>query len=279
MQLRLVAPLVVVLASSAAAQTAPSAGCTPPAAVLRQRALELVKADRDPDAVIRGLDEFMGLDTALMTLNPVNTVHYSEEIFIALFSPYTSYRTAVAEALRKREDVATVQVQRDIRIVVSPSRIDAPDIVRVIVERDGKPVPATMNTLKPTTMTTRMGAKGVLHSGTINFNCQAFTPGAIVSVIAIPESGANLERTFSSRELKLITGQKYTAQMATFSGDLVGIAGADVQVVFGQPREVAGSRWTYGTGSSSFYLYLSDAGIVTKAFLENLPLRDFKVTR
>lgn len=277
MQVRLVAPLVIVLASSAAAQTVPSAGCTPPAATLRQRALELVKADRDPDAVIRGLDQFMGVDTADMTLNPVSTVHYSEELFIGLLSPYTSYRTAVAEALRKREDVAAVQVQRDIRIVVSPSRIDAPDIVRVIVERDGKPISATMNTLKPTAMTTRMGAKAVIRSGVINFNCQAFAPGAVVSVIAIPESGTNLERIYSSRELKVITGQEYTAQMATFSGDLVGIAGADVLVAFGQPREIAGSRWTYGTGSNSFYLYLSDAGIVTKAFLENLPLRDFKV--
>ena len=86
----------------------------------------------------------MGVDNAAMTIKPVSTVHYSEGLFIGLLSPYTSYRTAVAEALRKREDVAAVQVQRDIRIVVSPSRIDAPDIVRVLVERDGKPVPATM---------------------------------------------------------------------------------------------------------------------------------------
>jgi hypothetical protein len=131
--------------------------------------------------------------------------------------------------------------------------------------------------LKPAAMTTRMGAKAVIRSGAINFNCQAFAPGAVVVVIAIPESGANLERTYSSRELQIITGQKYTAQMATFSGDLVGIAGSDILMVFGQPLEIAGNRWTYGTGSNSFYLYLSDAGIVSKAFLENLSLRDFKV--
>jgi hypothetical protein len=162
-------------------------------------------------------------------------------------------------------------------IAVAPSGIHAPDIVRVIVERDGKVVAATLNTLKPTAMTTRMGAKAVIRSGVIHFNCQAFVQGAIVTVIAIPESGANLERIYSSRELRVITGQKYTALTATFSGDLVGIAGADVLVTFGQPLRMVGNWWTYGTGSNSFELFLSDAGVVTKAFLEDVPLRTFRL--
>ena len=89
----------------------------------------------------------MGLDMSLIASTSVSKIHYSEELFIGLLSPFTSYRTAVAAALTKREDVAAVQVQPDIMIAVAPSGIDGPDIVRVIVERDGKVVAATLNTL------------------------------------------------------------------------------------------------------------------------------------
>jgi len=68
----------------------------------------------------------MGLDMSLIASTSVSKIHYSEELFIGLLSPFTSYRTAVAAALTKREDVAAVQVQPDIMIAVAPSGIDGP---------------------------------------------------------------------------------------------------------------------------------------------------------
>jgi hypothetical protein len=78
---------------------------------------------------------------------------------------------------------------------VSPSRIDAPDIVKIVVERDGKVVAPRLSELKPTVLTTRMGAKALLHAGTIIYPCSAFDPDAAVRVIAIPEAGRTLSQS------------------------------------------------------------------------------------
>jgi hypothetical protein len=132
-------------------------------------------------------------------------IHYDDALLVAVFPRYASFRFALSEAMRMREPVSGLEVPRRIRVGVSPSQIDAPDISRVIVERDGKVIAPVVNRLVPTQMTTRMGVKAVLHAGDVEYNCSTVAPGAQVTVIAIPRSGDNIEKTFTQRELAAIT--------------------------------------------------------------------------
>lgn len=50
-------------------------------------------------------------------------------------------------------------------------------------------------------MTTRMGAKTVLHSGTVLHTCATFASGATVKVTVVSERGGNMVKTVTSDEL------------------------------------------------------------------------------
>jgi hypothetical protein len=57
----------------------------------------------------------------------------------------------------------------------------------------------------------------------------------------------------------MMTGLPFTAAMATFSSDLVGLLAADVEAAIGRPTKVDGARWTYVVnGVDAFYLYVKD---------------------
>jgi hypothetical protein len=74
------------------------------------------------------------------------------------------------EALRMREPVANVPVSPGVVVTVSRSQIDSPDIVKLIVERDGRTMPPVSITLAPTVLTTRLVAKAVLHKGSATYS-------------------------------------------------------------------------------------------------------------
>ena len=89
-----------------------------------------------------------------------------------------------------------------VHILVNPSRIDAPDIEKIVVQRNGNLVAATRATLAPHELATATGAKRMIHSGDVIYPLSAFEPGLDVSVtvIAIPASGSNITRTFDALE-------------------------------------------------------------------------------
>jgi hypothetical protein len=123
---------------------------------------------------------------------------------VRLAGPYTLYRFALMEALRKMDPLEEVPVPRGVAIIVSPTRIDSPDIIKVVVQRDGVQIPPITNTLQPTVMRTALGASRTLHAGVLEFPCAAFAPGATVSVIAIPDAGANFTLTLTDSALKTL---------------------------------------------------------------------------
>lgn len=241
--------------------TAATAGCLPAPAVLRKRALALTKVHSDIPTILRALDKEVGANTALVEQGPGIAIHYEEGLLVSLFYPYSSYRFALGEAIRQRESIATVDIPTVVSIHVSPSQIDAPDIVRVIVERNGKVVAPIANTLRPTVFTTRLGAKSLLHSGALTFSCTAFAPGGRVMVTAIPESGDNFEKVFSQTELASITGRRVTAAFAETSEDLIGMLANDVLAGLREPDEKENiaqwNRWVYlnADGGVALYLY------------------------
>lgn len=129
------------------------------------------------------------------------TVHYSPGIAIVLMSPYTMYRMSIEESLRKMEPLEEIRYKAAFTVGVSVSQIDAPDIEKIVVQRDGVTVEPMRNDLVVKEMTTRMGAKTALHSGEVLYSCDAFAPTATVTITAIPASGANLTKTLKPGQL------------------------------------------------------------------------------
>ncbi len=89
-------------------------------------------------------------------------------------------------------------------IGINPTRIDSPDIEKVIVQRNGVTVALTASSLSLRQLTSSMGAKTQLHAGTVSFPLSALEPGTGVSVkiILVPATGNNIIRTYGSIDLR-----------------------------------------------------------------------------
>ena len=127
------------------------------------------------------------------------------EIFI--LGPASYFLATARERVRKFEPVdASLPWPRGVRIVVSPKQIDAPDIEKLVVQRNGAVVAQLGSTLAPQELVTAMNAKRVIHRGEIAFPTAAFEPGAgvTVTITAIPASGSNIVRRLNSLELRRI---------------------------------------------------------------------------
>jgi hypothetical protein len=180
----------------------PQSDCSPSELQLRTIVKDLYSKHPDRNDFFRALDVAVGVDPNSSVLERSAVVFYSEALTVAAFFPYGTYRSGISEAIRKRESLDSVSVPHAVNIAVTPKRIDAPDIVKVIVERDGVEVVPISSSLAPTVMTTRIGAKRAIHAGAVLFPCSAFAPGATVVVTAIPESGTNMVLTLSQKQLE-----------------------------------------------------------------------------
>jgi hypothetical protein len=184
---------------------------TPPCALLptdlQAVAVRLRATNPDPNDFIRKLDAEWGFDVATLPFARGPEMENPDEYSIAVWMPYPTYRMALIEAMRKRDPISSIPVMRSVEVSVFVYQIDAPDFIKVIVERDGKAIAPLSSTLRLKTFSTRLGATVQLHEGTLRFPCSAFLPGATVTVTAIPEHGSNVVREIGSEELALFTPQ------------------------------------------------------------------------
>ena len=131
-------------------------------------------------------------------------LHQTEDLHIELVGPVSSFQSAVSEAVRKFEPTGNVPWRGCASVHVLPLRIEAADIEKIIVTRDGNLVEPRMNMLVPTPMTTRAGLKQIIHAGSVCFPSETFAPGSQVVVIAVPASGRNITRPLVDGELRMI---------------------------------------------------------------------------
>ena len=108
-----------------------------------------------------------------------------------LSTPYMTYRRGVAEYLRMGDALTNVPWVPTAVVTVSPAQIGSPDIIKVIVERDGKAIAPTENLLKPMSFANGGGQTAIIHAGEVRFPVSAFAPGGSVTVTAIPAAGAS----------------------------------------------------------------------------------------
>src|SRR5262245_10361466 len=106
--------------------------------------------------------------------------------------PYLRYRTGFSEALRKMEPIESVPFSPWMSVVVTPEAINAPDVIKVVVTRNGQMVTPVSSSLSPKEFRNSFGAATTLHAGSVAFPREAFAPGGLVVVTLIPESGENM---------------------------------------------------------------------------------------
>ena len=83
---------------------------------------------------------------------------------------------------------------------------EAPNIVDIVVERDGKVIEPLRKSLVPKTMTAVLGGgqgqPKEVHEGGYTYPISAFDPGTSVIVSAVSDGGRKYSRTIFDRELR-----------------------------------------------------------------------------
>jgi hypothetical protein len=187
----------------------------------------------------------------------VLTLSSSDSLDVALFTPMALMRVELFSMLRKMEPTWTYTPARGIAIDVQPKRIDSPDIIKVIVTRNGSPVAGIGSTLQSQVLTSAAGAAVQRHVGAVFFPAEAFAPGGRVHVSAIPENGTNIEYEFTEIQLQLLNSSH-----GRMANSLIGKAAQEVAEQLGWPSNMDGHRWTYITPAGRLSLHLDEQNIV-----------------
>ena len=132
------------------------------------------------------------------------TILVQEGLTVLATGPVALLHFVAREATRKFEPMPVTAWSNAVMIGINPTRIDSPDIEKVIVQRNGVTVAPTASSLSLRQLTSSMGAKTQLHAGTVSFPLSAFEPGTGVSVkiILVPATGNNIIRTYGSIDLR-----------------------------------------------------------------------------
>jgi hypothetical protein len=155
----------------------------------------------DPNEVVLALDKRFRARWGSFESFPVSLVR-REDLTIFLTTPYMAYRRAVVEYLRMREPLRNVPWVDAAVVTVSPDRNQAPDIVKILVQRGDREIGPLKDLLRPMTFTNGFGQSAVLHAGEVHFPMSALSPGASVTIAAVAETGERLTLTLDDAQLR-----------------------------------------------------------------------------
>lgn len=179
-------------------------GERPTAAAVRAMAKAAQAEGRgDNSAIVLALDKRVRDRWGDFESFPISLVR-RQDLTISLSTPYMTYRRGVIEHLRMREALSAVPWIDTAVIGVGPNRLDAPDIVRIVVERGGQTIAPEKNLLRPMQFTSGTGETAALHAGDVHYPMSAFVPGADVRIIATPASGEPFVFTLADADLRLL---------------------------------------------------------------------------
>ncbi len=177
-----------------------------PMTAARVRALTMeaeAEARGDKNEIVLALDKRFRARWGDFESFPVSIVR-RQDLSITLSTPYMTYRRALADHLRMGDSLAGIPWIEAAVVTVSPGQIGAPDITRVIVERDGKAVPPLESLLRAMSFTNGSGESAVIHAGEVRFPMSAFAPGAPVILTAVPDAGAGFVFTLDATQLQTL---------------------------------------------------------------------------
>jgi hypothetical protein len=281
---------LTLMASGAYAQTKPSPALPPPQSLatvawedcapngpqLRAAVDRLRATHPDNRDFVKALNAAVGFDADFFMGHPYITVPTPRGLSIRIVFPYASYLLQLSEANAKGHSLSDVAPPAPIvAVMVSASKMYAPDIVNILVDRDGKEMKPVANSLAPTEFANRFGAKTVTHSGTVAFPCSAFALGVPVVVTAIAASGVRIVSTIFDGDRVAYwpsTDARAAEIRAGLASSLIGWPAARVEARLGSPALREGKRWAYSTPAGSLVLHLNESDVVREVNLPNFDL-------
>jgi hypothetical protein len=157
----------------------------------------------DSSAVVLALDKRVRARWGDFESFPISVVR-RQDLTIYLATPYMAYRRGVIEHLRMREPLTQVPWTDWAVVSVSPDRIEAPDIRRVTLAREGKEIAPLKSLLRPMQFSNGSGGTASLHAGEIHYPMSALAPGASVTITASPASGDPFVLVLEDSRLRLL---------------------------------------------------------------------------
>ena len=116
-------------------------------------------------------------------------VSASDALDVVMVGPLGNLFAAVREKVRKFEALVPPPVWSPVvHVLVQPHQIGAPDIEKIVVQRNGSVIAPLRTALTASEFVSRTNAKQLIHSGEVTYPLNAFEPGlgVTVTVIAIP---------------------------------------------------------------------------------------------
>jgi hypothetical protein len=120
-------------------------------------------------------------------------------LLITVTTPLNMARFAMLDALEQLTELPTNPPPAEVRFLVSPRQVGAPDVKRMVLFRDSVEVPAASNELKPREMKTAIRSV-TIGAGPITFPIGAFTPGSVMKAVFITD-GPPIEWEYSADRL------------------------------------------------------------------------------
>lgn len=122
------------------------------------------------------------------------SIGYTTGFTAEVSTPAMALGFLMSERLRKGEalDAALGFPIDAIGIVVTPTTLNSPDIVRVILAVNNQRIDPVASTLKPVVLSNRLGATITKHSGAVYFPLSALEKPGVALITLVPEAGENI---------------------------------------------------------------------------------------
>jgi hypothetical protein len=135
--------------------------------------------------------------------NGVVEIYRTDAILISAVGQLTSFEAGAAEALGKRQSIGSALWPAGVTVSVTPTQADCPNIRQVVLRRNGTIVEPLSNFLSPIPMSTAGGTTRAVGRGPVRYPREAFDPlgDPVITITAIPETGANITRTLTPAEI------------------------------------------------------------------------------
>jgi hypothetical protein len=171
---------------------------------IRELAVQARTAARgDKNEIVLSLDDRVRSRWGDFETYPVPIVK-REDLRVDLTTPYMTYRLTLVTYLLSDRPVDAVPWTAGAVVHVEPTRIDAPDIIRIVVERGGRAVTPLEDRLRPASFSDGSGGQAVIHAGEVRFPLAAFAPGASVTIRAVPATGDAFAATLDDARLAIL---------------------------------------------------------------------------
>jgi hypothetical protein len=123
---------------------------------------------------------------------------------ITVAGPANLFLDDTREFIRKMEPIGHITWHPYILVAITPTTMEAPNIERIVIMRDGAIVTPLETFLSPARVAIPTGMRIQVNRGAVTYSPPAFNPDKPVKLTAIPTVGHNIVVTFSQAQLRQI---------------------------------------------------------------------------